>query len=141
MTEVTTTDIPGDERTRIRLRVQLSAFVGLRLLAPIAVAVSTASIVDTLMYDGGPAALRLAILVVVGVLTAGAYTENLGTWEEEVEGRLVGRLRGGREWTCTTCGTLIRADWWTRETARHAHLLLSNPQAHGCVRWRRDLDA
>ncbi|MFD0270887.1 hypothetical protein ACFVGY_30630 [Streptomyces sp. NPDC127106] len=140
MTEVTTTDIPLDDRTRVRLRIQLTAFTALRLIAPLTVGLSTASVADALMSDNGSAALRLVFLVLVGILAAGAYVEALSTWEEEVEERLTGQLHGGRKWTCTACGTSIQADWWTHATARQAHALLSNPIAHGCPRGR-ELDA
>ncbi|MFH9800488.1 hypothetical protein [Streptomyces virginiae] len=133
MPEVLTTTTPASSPRSIGLRIRYAAVIGAELVCPILSGVAALLAGNAYLHDSGPEAGRLALLgglaVAAGILAQTFFGDAL----RQTTARLNGQLRGGRTWSCASCGTSIRADRWSDHDSDTAQRLLGDPDAHGCT--------
>ncbi|AWZ06876.1 MULTISPECIES: hypothetical protein [unclassified Streptomyces] len=133
MTEVITTNTPAPSPRSISLRIRYAAVVGAELISPIIAGVAALLAANAYLHDSGPEAGRLALLgglaVAAGILAQTFFGDAL----RRTTARINGQLRGGRTWSCASCGASIRADRWSDHDINTAERLLGDPDAHGCT--------
>ncbi|MFE3994984.1 hypothetical protein ACFXPW_25305 [Streptomyces goshikiensis] len=132
MTEVIITTTPAPAPRSVSLRIRYAAVIGAELVCPILAGVA-ALLAGNAYLHSGPEAGRLALLgglaVAAGILAQTFFGDAL----RQTTARLNGQLRGGRTWSCASCGTSIRADRWSDHDINTAERLLGDPDAHGCT--------